>query len=474
MMLRGGQVKAGSAANPFSMRIRLSLALLRDEVAVGSPELARVGLIAIAIALQTIVLESPGHFRPAPNALFAVLAPTLTLLSLLLCLVATLPLKRMLSSSGRRLLAGAALAICGVLATMGISNTIIGVSAVVASHPYTNDGAAMDLYAAQQVARGHNPYLQTNIVLALAGIDAPAMTTTPLMDGQFRGVRAYPSDEAISQVFLNVLRYRPRTIPPEFESKYNYPAGSFLFILPFVWAGMHDMRFLYALALLAMGGYLWFRIPRTLRPLVPFIVLADVPLMMLTSGGQPDPLYGLFLMIGYAEWRKRWLSPLSMGLAVATKQLAWFFVPFYLVLIATQSGWREALRRGGIMLAVFSVINGPFIVQSPGAYVTSLAGPMSDPMFPMGVGIVALFVANIVPLIPKFAFTLAELAAWGGALVTASRVRILAPAAGAVFAALPLFFAYRSLVNYFYLVPLLTLAIMLGNPFQQAVRPSNA
>jgi uncharacterized membrane protein len=331
----------------------------------------------------------------------------------------------------------------------------------------------MDLYAAQRVLDGHTPYMKTNIVTALAGINAPATNTTPLADGQFRGAKAYPSAEAIERVFLNVLRYRPRTIPPEFESKYNYPSGSFLFILPFVWAGLSDMRFLYALAIIAMGLYLWYRMPPSLRLLVPLLLLADVPLIASATGGQPDPLYGFFLMIGFAEWRRHSLSSVAMGLAVAIKQLAWFFVPFYLLVVIRKYGWRQAGRRCALMSVIFLTLNGPFIVQSPGSYLASISAPMVDPMFPLGIGIIALFVSSVFPMLPKIAFTLAEMTAWLAVICWFDRARYLTPASGAVLAMLPLFFAWRSLVNYFYLVPILALAVVLtenGQPAGQGAR----
>jgi uncharacterized membrane protein len=256
-------------------------------------------------------------------------------------------------------------------------------------------------------------------------------------------------------------------VPNEFESKYNYPAGSFLFILPFVWAGLHDMRFLYTLAVLAMGVYLWYRMPRSLRWLAPLIILGDVPLLILSRGGQPDPLYGLFLMLGFAEWGRSRTSPIFMGLAIATKQLAWFFLPFYLILVIRRFGLREALQRTGIMTAVFLVLNGLFIVKSPGAYLLSITGPMSDPMFPMGVGVISLFVSGVLPMAPKIAFSIAEVAAWTGSVYAFWRSRLLVPACVAALGALPLFFAWRSLVNYFYLVPILALAFTLAMPDQE-------
>jgi uncharacterized membrane protein len=227
------------------------------------------------------------------------------------------------------------------------------------------------------------------------------------------------------------------------------------------------MRFLYALAVVAMGVYLWYRMSPGLRWLVPLIILADVPLLILSRGGQPDPLYGLFLMLGLAEWGRSRTSPIFMGLAMATKQLAWFFLPFYLILVMRRFGVREALRRTGIMAAIYLVLNGIFIMKSPGAYVSSIMGPMSDPMFPMGVGLISLFVSGLVPMVPKIAFGVAELVAWGGSAYAFWRSRLLVPASVAALGALPLFFAWRSLVNYFYLIPVLALALALAAPRQE-------
>lgn len=467
-MIQPGDHAAAAPRAGVGARLRSKGILLRDEIAVGSPELARVGLIALALTLQTIVLFSPGHFRPAGTLYYSFQVAVGTLLSLALTATASLNLKTILSVRVRRLLGIAAVVSLAVLPVLGVVHGAQGLRSIAQDTPPSNDGAVMDMYAAEQVLHHHNPYVRTNIVAALARVNAPMTTTTPLMRGQFGGAREYPSAPAVEEVFWNDLQhYRPQTIPPEFESKYNYPAGSFLFILPFIGMGLHDMRFLYALFCVLIGAYLWFRLPRTMRPLAPLLVLGNVPLVVLTSGGQPDPIYAFFLMVGYAEWGSRRLSPISMGLAIATKQLAWFFVPFYLVLVARELGWREALRRAGIMTAVFGVTNLPFIVQSPSSYVSSISGPMADPMFPLGVGIVALFVSNALPMLPKVAFTIAELASWAGGVFASWRLRYLTAATGAALAGIPLFFAWRSLVNYFYLVPLIVLAVVLAEPAQR-------
>lgn len=156
-----------------------------------------------------------------------------------------------------------------------------------------------------------------------------------------------------------------------------------------------------------------------------------------------------------------------MGLAAATKQLTWFFLPFYVILVIRRFGLREAARRTGIIAAVYLLLNGFFILKSPGAYLSSIMGPMSDPMFPVGIGVISLFVSGVLPMAPKIAFSIAELAAWGGSVYAFWRSRLLLPASVAALGALPLFFAWRSLVNYFYLVPILALAFTLAAPMQE-------
>ena len=247
MIQRGERIASGSAATRAGTTFGLRLAGIRTDIAVGSPDLARVGIITVALILQSLVMASPGHFRPATTWYFAVFVTLGTLVSLGLCAVQAFPIRSWLPLTIRRGLCCVALIGLTVLAGIGVTNAVSGVQAMAVGAPYSNDGAVMDYYAAVQVSHGRNPYFKTNIVAALASMNARSTTVTPLMDGQFRGSSAYPSDDAVQQVFLNVLKYRSRSgvpVPNEFESKYNYPAGSFLFIMPFVWMGLHDMRFL--------------------------------------------------------------------------------------------------------------------------------------------------------------------------------------------------------------------------------------
>jgi hypothetical protein len=82
-------------------------------------------------------------------------------------------------------------------------------------------------------------------------------------------------------------------------------------------------------------------------------------------------------------------------------------------------------------------------------------------MFPLGIGVIAVFVAGLAPMITKAAFTAMELGAWILAVPVAARFRRFFPAAAMIaLGALPLFFAWRSLTSYFYLVPMIAMAVL--------------
>ena len=57
-----------------------------------------------------------------------------------------------------------------------------------------------------------------------------------------------------------------------------------------------------------------------------------------------------------------WLSAICLGLAVATKQTAWF-VSFYLILLFKTQGVKRLLTVLSIIAGVFVVTNLPFAIE---------------------------------------------------------------------------------------------------------------
>ena len=182
----------------------------------------------------------------------------------------------------------------------------------------------------------------------------------------------------------------------------------------------------------------------------------------------------------------RWASAILLGLACAFKQYCWFFAPFFLLdallegatptaLVAqpavtgirlyalrlwnrlTSLNWSDTLRRGLIALAAFLAPNLPFLIASPGAWWASLWLPQSAPLFPMGMGVIALFTGHLLPYISPRVFSLMELIAMVGALIAAARWRSALGDGVLLLALVPLLFAFRSLPNYFGIAPWIAL-----------------
>jgi riboflavin transporter FmnP len=85
-------------------------------------------------------------------------------------------------------------------------------------------------------------------------------------------------------------------------------------------------------------------------------------------------------------------------------------------------------------------------------------------MFARGSGLIFLFTNGGLPLGPSVTYTAAEAVAGIVCLVIAWRTRRTSPELGAVLAVAPLFFAWRSLFSYFFLLPLFALAALARMP----------
>ncbi len=209
-----------------------------------------------------------------------------------------------------------------------------------------NDGTILSKQAVENLLHGKNPYANANIIQALIDFNGSYDRVTPLRVGKFYDVFPYPSQSQLTDLWYQAV-LTPSQIPPEIESRVCYPAGSFLLPAPFVFIGIGDIRIIYAIFLLAGLIYAAWVIPKKKRLL--FIAVAFISLELwnsLFSGGEMGNLCFPFLMVAWlALNRNLWLSVICMGIAVATKQTAWFFVPFYLILLAKTYGLQKIVYR---------------------------------------------------------------------------------------------------------------------------------
>lgn len=326
--------------------------------------------------------------------------------------------------------------------------------------PYHNDAIALNECAAQLFLEGRDPYRDLDVYTCYARLGIGADRTTPLRQGLFARDGFYPTDNELDTVWA--IQSHDSGSQVEFESKPSYPALSFVLIAPWVALGW-DTNVLYVLCLLAAMGLVLLRAPTGLRPFVLTGLLGAASLAAFSVGGSADLLYALPLVAAWL-WREKRGSGLAFGIACATKQIAWFFAPFFFIANLTEQGWRVAFRKLAEAGAVFVIVNLPFVIADPQAWFAGVTAPIADPMFPRGAGLIFLMIDRVLPFWPPLVYTALEGVAFVACIAVAWRARRTSPELGAVLAMLPLFFAYRSLFSYFFLLPLFAFAALVRMP----------
>jgi hypothetical protein len=140
-----------------------------------------------------------------------------------------------------------------------------------------------------------------------------------------------------NQALLN-----PLSPPPEFESELNYPAGCFLLPALLIWLGIGDLRWIYLLAMIAGLTFAVIKAPAGTRLWLVGGGLASLEIWESIASGETGIIVFPFLLGAWLLWRKHtWLSAICMGVAIATKQVAWFYMLFYLVLLIKIFDWKK-------------------------------------------------------------------------------------------------------------------------------------
>ena len=335
--------------------------------------------------------------------------------------------------------------------------------------PYHNDAIVLNECAAQALLAGRHPYRDVDLFECYGERRLGPDRTTPLRRGLFADVAVYPDDDQLDSAWA--LRSRGEGENVEFVWRPSYPSVSFLAIAPWVAAGW-DTNVFYLLCLIAAMALVLVRGAPQLRPWLLTALLGATSTVAFTVGGSSDLLYALPLVAAWL-WRERGWSALTYGLAAATKQIAWFFAPFLFLQWLHALGPREALRRAAIAAATFLGLNAPWLLTDPGAWIAGVLTPVAEPMFPRGAGLVFLGANDVGPLLPNAAYLALEAGAYAAALFVAWRERARSPELGIVIAAIPLYFAHRSLFSYFFLLPLFALAGLARRP-ARALAPDRA
>jgi len=312
---------------------------------------------------------------------------------------------------------------------------------------YSNDGTSLDANAAALLVQGRNPYTDSNILHLVRQFPIEPYWTTPLRAGQFANRLEYPSMSELRGVLDTDLKAGHA---PEFESKVSYPALSFLTLVPFIWLNIYNVLAFYLLCYIALVFIAWKVARPALRPWILLLSVANVSMLGSVVSGNLDIFYALLIVLAWLLRHRGWWSALFLGLALASKQLAWFFIPFYGIMVWRQYNSMEVVRRLTIAAAVALAINLPFILWNPHAWLAGVMAPVADPMFPMGAGLISLSATPLVPVFPQVVYDVLEVGTMLAAFVCYWHICKKHPEAAMLLAVIPLFFAWRSLQSYFY------------------------
>jgi uncharacterized membrane protein len=289
---------------------------------------------------------------------------------------------------------------------------------------YGTDAMLFNAYSAELVTHGSDPY---NVTMepAFGLFDVPKNLVTPTATG----------DAIFSQ---------------------SYPALSFLIYVPFALLGISAI-WVSILAHLALIGILVWAAPRPLKALAPLILFADRSYAEYTLGSVTDIIWAVPVALCARYWRsKPVLAAVFLGVACAIKQSPWFIVPFAVVAWAFSAWERKRFRRFyeplSAMLLAFLIPNAPFIFIDPQSWLRGVLTPMAGNLIAFGSGIVQLTTANVYATDLR-TLTIISASALGLLLVAYAVDRRRLGFLPFIAPAIALFFAARSLQNYFMFWP---------------------
>ena len=301
--------------------------------------------------------------------------------------------------------------------------------------------------------------------------------TTDTVVGTYMGVlRALQlqSPYAFSiKPLLDRFGFSPSFYTPGVDGSFDfhlaYPSLSFLAIVPFYLLGLHDVRDTVFIFHMMSVLVIFALAPARLKSVsvLPFTLFSVV-----IAGSWTDSVWAFFLVLTAVLWQRNpKASWVSLGLAVAAKQIALVVAPFLLVRVwkeTPRSGFRALGRDVGLMLAAFFLPNLPFIVSTPNAWWADVVAPFlpnSPAQVPGGIGLSG-FLLDLGIALPSSFFLVLMIGASSILLYTYARHYRGLNSVVFAFPILIFLFYYRSFPNYmaYWLFPLVIELCRLGGP----------
>jgi uncharacterized membrane protein len=310
---------------------------------------------------------------------------------------------------------------------------------------YGTDAMLFNAYSAELVTRWANPYVQ-NMQPAFGLFGVPPNLVTPTASG---GV----------------------------VSQQSYPALSFLVYVPFALLGINAL-WLNIMAHVALLCVLVWIAPRPLKAFAPLVLFVDSAYAQYTLGSVTDIVWALPAVLCAYYWRTRpMLAAFYLGLACGVKQSPWFIVPFALVAWSFLAVERRRVMSFfeplSVLLLTFFLPNVLYIAWDPGAWLRGVLTPMAGNLIAFGSGIVQLTTANVYAT-DLHTLTIISACVLGLLVVVYSVDRKRFGFVPFIAPGIALFFAARSLQNYFMFWPVALVAYTMSRPADIRLRAATA
>jgi hypothetical protein len=360
-----------------------------------------------------------------------------------------------------------------VLAALGLAAGLMGLglfSLLSASRK------TLTLFRVNQLSLVSNLVLFISLYIAVSRFIFLSYTTDTVV-GTYMGVLRFlqlqsPYGFSIKPL-LDKFGFSPSFYTPGVDGSFDfhlaYPSLSFLSIVPFYLLGLHDVRDTVFIFHLMSVVTIFALAPGKLKSvsILPFTLFSVV-----IAGSWTDSVWAFFLVLTAVFWyRHPKASWVSLGLAVAVKQIAIVIAPFLLIRLwkeTPHSGLRTMARNLGLMVAAFFLPNLPFIISTPGSWWADVVAPFlpnAPGQVPGGIGLSG-FLLDLGIALPSSFFLVLMAGTTGILLYLYSKHYRGLNSLVFAFPILIFFLYYRSFPNYmaYWLFPLVLELCRLGGP----------
>jgi hypothetical protein len=260
---------------------------------------------------------------------------------------------------------------------------------------------------------------------------------------------------------------------------YPYPALPFLLTAPFQALNLPGIFLVSVAAHATVLALLFLAAPRSIQPLILIPLVIGLDFTSLTLIGSVDVVWAALLVGVVVAWRRPTLRAVLFGLAAAFKQGPWLVIPFLLIRIWRDKSDGSPIRRVVHFLAIsgvaFLVINGPFIVWNPEAWLRGVSQPLRDDSIFFSQGGLSTLTQFGLVYLPKNYYLFAMLSVFGLLLFCYWRHYDALRDTCWIVPGIFMWFSYRSLISYwaYWVFPLLaTLATRTPPDKESASKPA--